>query len=35
VGISINETTTIDDLADLIEIFAFLKGRSEDVGSYL
>lgn len=35
VGISLNETTTIDDLADLIEIFALLKDKSLDIGNYL
>ena len=35
VGISLNETTSIDDLADLIEIFALLKDKSLDFGNYL
>ena len=35
VGITINETTTIDDLADIIEIFALIKEVSNEKGSYL
>lgn len=35
VGITLNETTTIDDLAELIEIFAFTKNRSDEQGTYL
>jgi len=35
VGITINETTTIDDLADIIEIFALIKEVSIEKGSYL
>lgn len=35
VSISINETTTITDLADLIEVFAWLKDNSLQLGSYL
>ncbi len=27
-GITLNETTTIDDLADVIEIFAFIKEKT-------
>ena len=27
VGVTLNETTTIDDLADVIEIFAFIKNQ--------
>jgi glycine dehydrogenase len=35
VSISLNETTTITDLADLIEIFAYLRDLSPKIGSYL
>ena len=35
VGISINEQTTIDDLATLIEVFAYIKDQIEEVGDYL
>lgn len=34
-GITLNETTTIDDLADVIEIFAFIKNHSNEQGTYL
>jgi glycine dehydrogenase len=34
-GLSFNETTTIQDCADLIEIFALLKEESAKYGSYL
>ena len=34
-GISFNETTTIQDCADIIEIFALLKEASVEYGSYL
>jgi glycine dehydrogenase len=37
ISVSINETTTITDLADLIEVFAHLKGKTDEMGlgSYL
>ena len=35
VGISFNETTAIQDCADIIEIFAVLKGASTEIGWYL
>ena len=35
VSVSINETTTILDLADIIEVFAWLKDNSLHLGSYL
>lgn len=35
VGITLNETTTIDDLADVIEIFAFIKNQVNEEGTYL
>lgn len=35
VSISLNETTTISDLATLIEIFAYLKDKSFEVGDYV
>jgi len=36
VSISMNETTTIDDLASLIEIFAYIKNNgSKTFGDYL
>ena len=34
-GITLNETTTIDDLADVIEIFAFIKNHCNEQGTYL
>jgi len=34
VGISLNEATTIDDLATLIEVFALLKDMSDEFGEY-
>jgi glycine cleavage system pyridoxal-binding protein P len=34
-GITINETTTIDDLADVIEIFAYIKEKTLEQGNYL
>lgn len=35
VNLSINETTTIQDLTDLIEIFASLADASHELGSYV
>lgn len=35
VSISMNETTTIDDLATLIEIFAYIKDETTEIGDYL
>ena len=35
VSLSINETTTIDDLASLIEIFAYMKDEIQEIGEYL
>lgn len=34
VGVTLNETTTIDDLATLIEVFALLKDMSSEFGEY-
>jgi hypothetical protein len=34
-GVTLNETTTIDDLAELIEIFAVLKEKVIEQGNYL
>ena len=34
IGITLNETTTIDDLATLIEVFAYLKDQSLEIGDY-
>lgn len=35
VSLSVNETTTIDDCATLIEIFAYLKDEFSEIGEYL
>lgn len=37
ISVSLNETTTITDLADLIEVFAFIKDSTDELelGSYL
>lgn len=35
VGISLNESTTIDDLATLIEVFAFVKDKTMEIGEYI
>lgn len=34
VGISMNEMTTIDDLATIVEVFALLKEKSVKFGEY-